>query len=984
MRYNIQQGWAKVKDKLAQQAAAGWHGSYAPWKKAQGYLYCISARFTSADEKIELQKNIRDFFDGLLSNQRPPFKREQIHVWDWNDLAHWFRESGRLADDWLGIGFDELEHHGAYRARISASDSGFHAYLLTEKLPFIAPDLHDPFHPDNLFARLVNGENLSLVGEGGVGKTRTVFEVAEYAHREGWRVLHLRPSDAGIDLKRLAEELLRHSGHTLVTADYIDQFRDFDERYWTHTLLPEAKKRGVQLALLANARPLAASLVLKHLAEKKLLAIVDMKPSPVQREKVTRQIESVICPRALQILSEEKVRELCGPRPIIAMFIARELERLAEVNNLTHDALPRPGDLSGWILKRLREDQLLPDLPASAWELPSTPPVLCAAAAISAASPMSEGELINVAQATLQVLASPLSAPHIVATLRRGGWLEQEGYSLRTPHDAVADEILRSTLTQYPDSLPVLLAGARQGRSLGRFAVSLGRLGEEYAPLLSNAAQWLQREATDLSQGLLGAEPDTAAYALGAVFDCPPLAVAALQAWPQLVTPWLVNHASHPSARHLLYRGLKNLPEQEAHRLRDVAFDWLNSYPLVLEADFVLGPLLAWSSSVLDGREAELCKLALEWLRDHPTALEAGYVLHPLLGWKQERLSDAEGKALLNLALEWLRVHPTALEAQFVLHPLLGWKQERLNDAEGNALLNLALEWLRDHPTALEAGYVLPPLLGWKQEGLSDAEGKALLNLALEWLRDHPTALDAGFLLNPLLGWKQERLHKTEGELLKLAMNWLDQFGNTPDAGFILNELLLKSALKPDERSKWSQRALELARELQQAQGDVTHLLKTLLQLAGRHTNEVPAHLIVIFAGEWLDNHSIHPERLMVLARLLRMAWLPSATWTVAARAALDYLEGNAAGSMDDYALNGLVARIDWLEKEDRSRWLALSCRWMKLVGSQRDCDSLLINCMKFFSGGVPLEIGDALDEAYKHRFPGKEFDWYRYMNLKS
>lgn len=208
------------------------------------------------------------------------------------------------------------------------------------------------------------------------------------------------------------------------------------------------------------------------------------------------------------------------------MFIARELERLADQGSLAHDALPRPGDLTGWILKRLREDKLLPDAPASPWEPTAPPPALCAAAAALSACPMSEGELHRVVTAALEAIPNSfhLPAPHVIATLRRGGWLESDVHELRTPHDAVADEILQDTLGKYPDSLPALFAGARQGRPLGRFAVSLGRLdglGDVFTSILSRASLWLKLEAGALSEGLIDAEPDAAAYALGAAFNCP-------------------------------------------------------------------------------------------------------------------------------------------------------------------------------------------------------------------------------------------------------------------------------------------------------------------------------------------------------------------------------------------------------------------------------------------------------------------------------
>lgn len=319
---NIEQGWTKVRQKLKKQATTGWPGNFAPWRETRGYLYCLSARFPSPDAKLKFETKIRKFFADELAALS--IAQSQIRVWDWSDLANWLRNSRRLADEWLGIGFDTLQGHAEYRQDLS----GFHAYLLSENLPFIAPEADDPICPAKLYARVRQGENLMLVGEGGVGKTRTAFEVAELAQRDHWRVVHLRQSERPFDPRELEEELLLHRGDTLVVVDYIDQFQNFDLPYWNRTVLTAAKKRDARIVLLTNARPLGAKRLLENLRGQALLTEAPLSPQALRREQIAASIEAIICPDTIARLGQDRVRELCGNRPIIAMLVARELERL--------------------------------------------------------------------------------------------------------------------------------------------------------------------------------------------------------------------------------------------------------------------------------------------------------------------------------------------------------------------------------------------------------------------------------------------------------------------------------------------------------------------------------------------------------------------------------------------------------------------------------------------------------------------------------
>ncbi len=1167
LRKNITQGWESVRKKLEEKAAAGWQGNYAPWKTAQGYLYCISARFASAQEKTDLHQKIYTFFESLTEEQRPNFQREQIRVWDWNDLTHWLRTSGRVSDDWLGIDLEDLEDHGAYRRRLTQLDQSFHRYLLAEKLPFVEPDIDDLFHPEKLLKRLASCENIVLVGDGGVGKTRTVFEVAEQAHKKGWRVLHLRPSEAGVDLRALSDELLRHAGKTLVTADYIDQFRDFDARYWMHSLIPEAQQRGVQIVLLANARPLAASQILPRLTQENLFTIVEMQPTPGQRENVNRQIEAVICPQAIKTMGAAKVQALCGSRPIIAMFIARELERLINAGSSIDEALPRSGDLSGWILKRLQEDELLANVPASIWQPSASPsPILCAATVALIGSPMSREELIEVLTATLSVLATPsqIQPVTIINVLQKGGWLEEADFLLRTPHDAVADEILQSTLAHHLHVLPALFASAGKGRPLGRFATCLSRLAGQQnrhsEAILARAGQWLNDEATSLADQLLTAEPDKAAYALGAVLNCPVLDQVALAVWPQLINPWLMNYAQHPGARHLLFRGFKQLPEQAVYRLRDVSFIWLKSNVRLLEAGFVLAPLLAWSSTELGDEEFELRQKTLVWMEKYPLQTETEFVLATFLGWSAERLGEDETRlrqvsmawldeypllaetqfvlsaflgwsaerlgedetrlsqigmawlekyplqaetqfvlsaflgwsaerlgedetrlrqigmawlekyllrvetqfvlsaflgwsaerlgedetrlrqigmawlekyplqtetrfvlsaflgwseerlgedetSLRQIGMAWLEKYPLQAETQFVLSAFLGWSEERLGEdqarlsqismawleeyslqAESQFMLSaflgwsverlgedetrlrqIGMAWLEEYSLQAETGFVLATFLGWSAERLGEDETR-LRQISMAWLDEYATENETDFVLTSFLDWPSERLGSLESELIRFSLAWLEKFGTSIDADFILNKVLLNPLLTGEQRYKLSGRALELVKEHEDI-GDESHLLKTLLQLIFQYRGIKSENSIITFVFEWLDRHQIHPERFMVISRLLGVVWLPDRVWLALAKTGLKELETRNADKLDNFVLISIARQLWGLEKVDQTRWLQLSCRWIAEKSNRENCYQFLNIYREADIFGVPDDIMAKLNEAYSRRF---------------
>jgi hypothetical protein len=810
--HNIKQGWSKVKEKLIKQAADGWPKLYAPWKQARSYLYCISARFPNQQTRDDLQKEIRDFFSSLPVGQRPEIEPEQIRVWDWSDLQAWLNLNTILCDRWLGIELAQWIDHLSLRERLAhsarSSQQAFQAYLLEEYLPFVPPADDDLAHPSILLQSLAHDENLLLIGEGGIGKTRTMQEVAELAQTAGWRVLHLLPSEQDVDLGAAAEVLLRPAANTLVLIDYIDQLAHFDARYWHSTLLPEARRRGVRLHLLTNARPSGSSESLQHLQDSGLFRSIEMTRNTAHRERVATAIEDRICPTAINQIGRQNVKNHCGKRPIIAMFIAQALERLALAGKLENqqDDIPRPDDLLGWIRKRLREAELFPDAPprSSRWQgPPAPPPELISIAAALAVCPFPQNELPEVVRATLTTLQAPVhNADWIVDTLEKDGWIEagDDGF-FRAPHDAIPDEVLREILDQPDRTLPGLLSSAPLGRPLGRFARSLGRLSgiaalpPTHKSLIEEAAKrWLMDHAQTLGQVLVRNQPDVVAYALGALFDYRPWHVAAQTSWNELIAPWLGSHGGLPAARHLLHRGLKSLP---GDALLQPALAWLSNNRTLRAASFILGPLVGWDALRLGDQQKPVLAAAVNWLA-HPAngaSPEAEFVLQPLLGWDEARLGEQQ-KAVLIAATCWLEHlnNATAPGARFLFNLLLRWDAERLGDQQA-VIFAMAVRWLEqpNYINATIAGFVLDPLLSWDAARLG-ARQATIFTTALRWLEhpDNHTSPDAQFVLHPLLSWDGTRFGGHQKSVLTAAVRWLTAPDNAigPYAAFVLAPLL--------------------------------------------------------------------------------------------------------------------------------------------------------------------------------------------------
>ncbi len=387
---NIDQGWAQVAKKLQKQAEAGWPGHYQPWTRARSYAYCVSAVLPNQQARDALHQRIRVFFDQLPAHQKPPI--ETIRVFDWSDLRDLLDRCPRLADQWLGARLPLIPGHAEHCASLTR----FRRYLLSSNLPFVPPEAGAQSAPQAILDRLdalAGGGGVVLSGVGGIGKTRTSLEVGHLAHASGWRVLHALPGEPGVTIEDLKDVVLDGDTKTLVIFDYLDQMPGLDLGTLRRRLLPEAEKRGLRLALLGNLRPSAlrtANPERDALFTEQIL----LRPSERQTAEIAEHALDRIARLAVAQLGRERVRELCGERPIITMLIAEELQRRALNDTLTTVDLAglRRGDLVGWLRKRLTEDGLV--VAGGAGFLPPQPgPALIAAAAMLAAAPLEADEM---------------------------------------------------------------------------------------------------------------------------------------------------------------------------------------------------------------------------------------------------------------------------------------------------------------------------------------------------------------------------------------------------------------------------------------------------------------------------------------------------------------------------------------------------------------------------------------------------------------
>jgi len=944
---NILAGWGKVSIKLKDQAEEGFSGKFEPWRRAYSYVYCISATIPDQQSKDDLTSTIKRF----LLTIAPHIK--DVVVCDWGTLSFWLNKQRRVADIWLGVGHPAITGHLQYIQSLT----GFRQYLLNEHLAYEAPDPGTDTHPEVLweFLAAANAEHqpgLVLHGPGGVGKTRLCLEVATRAYEQGWRVLHLSPTEESLTERDLTEVITADKRPTLLCLDYIDFMQSSDYLIKGIRLVREAANHGTRLRYMANSRPIWAHTKMRESAALETYLFRELRPTDDENERLLRQIVNSVTPMALEKWGYQELRRVCGHRPIIALLIAREIEGRLEKGLLGQDELSAvaDGDLSSWLRRRLAQDELTIQQPTSVWKASAPSDEMVAACGALVTAPSSHQILVDAAGAVLRTLGSGTDASFVVRRLIEMGWLEWHGPWLATPHDVVTDEVLdqvaRDGNSIRSASLEAVLnlwicdpaAIGRLANALQRWVGALpdGQPAAEKAKTV--LVEWLRSHADQIGALLATGDSDRTGFALGTILKWPPWMATASDCWDGLVSPWIAVHGQLREARHLLYMGLHE--SSLANRLLASALAWLETCYKERDASYVIAPLLEQNG--LQGMQLKAAiSSALAWLGQFPLEKEAEFVLAPLI----ER-SDLQGKELgaaISSALAWLGQFPLEKEARFIFAPLLG--RSDLQGEELGAAISSALAWLGQFPLEKEAGFVLAPLLG-----RSDLQGKELgaaISSALAWLGQFPLEKEAEFVLDPLLErselhekqledaigyafkWlakyqlekeavfviapliHREELSRTEFNLaVKYALEWLPSYLDTEEAEFLLKRLLPRSPLPEDRIRNLKQLAVNKLRlRVRDAKDErVSFLLRPWLHCRVRHP-DLDCEIIG-FACEWLRFNPGREGIDYVFNRILRRKDASDADWLFAAQVASDWLSvGNRTFQDKDYAVNSLLTQ---------------------------------------------------------------------------
>ncbi|MFB7608547.1 hypothetical protein [Streptomyces gardneri] len=704
----------------------------------------------------------------------------------------------------------------------------FKKNLTSEQLSFVSPGPDHPAEPANLFVRLVSSgdRGVLLVGAAGTGKTRAGIEVGRIALEAGWRVLHVLPGEDGSVTEVIAEQVYAEPTPALVVVDYLNESQ-LDLPALRHRLIPEARRRDIQVAILASVRPgwlRKANRGQLH----DLFDEVELRQDDDFQKEVADNALHALAPVATERYTIGRMREICGHRPIVALLVAREVERRVTSGLSLPDltGLREGGEIPRWLRSRLGEDDL--GLPGRehAFVPVRASHSLVAAAAATAACPQAREDVTAAARAALTALGETMAlaaqqgtgvpaaaqsavprAEDVVATLLSLGWLETEpDGTLTVAHDLVTDQLVESVLLPERDEAPdtdgahALLAGCLVSpRAVGRAALNLGRvvndlaLADRSGPVSAVLNAWFTQHAADLG-ALLRIDPGVGGYALGAVCSGAPWSVSAVQCWSQVVSPWLADHGSRVAARHLLYRGLHHLPEEGARLLLPTVWSWLARHRELGQASFVLAPVLHRPELLAD-ETAQAVSAALVWLALHASAQEAQFVLNPLLS--RTDLDPEGAEKAVSAALTWLERHTATQEAGFVLEPLLS--RTDLDAGSAATAIAASLTWLGRHVKGQEARFVLHPLLS--RTDLDADSAATTVEATLVWLDHHAATQEARFVLNRLQS-RTDLDPVASEKAVASALRWLEKHTHTHDADFVLKLLLSRTDLDPDTAEK--------------------------------------------------------------------------------------------------------------------------------------------------------------------------------------
>ncbi len=716
------------------------------------------------------------------------------------------------------------------RAEFLQSLPALRRSLLREDVTYVSPGESHAAAPARILETLVaeSGKRaVLLTGAGGVGKTRTCLEVMELAEQSGWTTLYVQPVDGNFDNEDLIRAVAGISGTVLVCLDYINELPNVELGNLVGGLSPHDLNR---VHVLASARP---GWVATH--RRKLAATVRVieieRSTEFQQEILSTNLQS-LAPTAIAVLGAAEVSRLCGRRPMIALLIATEVERvILEHGELATTKAPPSGDLLLWLTRRLQEDQLQREDPGSVWAPDTMPQHLVECASILMCTPQSETSI----QQFLNILADAnpeIGYSHSWFVLKELGWIEAYEGQMSSVHDIVVDLLLDNLLrdsfgrvTEAEGLERVMDPLLNDARSLWRAMTHINRYAldlvedQDVSDLRALLSNWFGIHASAVGEAF-SSDLSVGGYALGGMLRDESIEGIFDGAISAVATPWLSKFGDEPEARHVLY-------------------GWL-----------AVADSTSWT--VIE-------RHARAWIDIHGRSLHASYVLTAVL--RSPHLSAPDHRVWLDAGLAYLRIHQVHPASQFVLAQIMNRRD--VDPPVLAEVYSLALVWLA-------ANRIQPaefPLRACLERKDNDGQVGEILQHALGWLDAYGDHASASFLLEVILRRSDLDIPTLAGAVAQSAA-WLEHFSDLEGAQFVLNSLLLREDLAESSRRDIVRRAdswLDLFRDHETASFVYGPLLLSYVRL------ELDTESLLANATAWFRVHAETTGSMRLVQALIQL-----------------------------------------------------------------------------------------------------------------
>ncbi len=630
-------------------------------------------------------------------------------------------------------------------------------------------------------------------GEGGIGKTRLMLELAFRAREIGWTALMIGKNLDGLES---LEPVLSPGSRYLLVFDYIEEHAHFDTEVAEKlaAISPDA-----EIKILGNCRN--SHFVSAHLDEVENFFLVDIGLERQEGEKaysafVTSQILGTELSRFFKV--EEGFYAL---RPAFAVFLRflhekHEVKNKKEKKNKTQfenlDLREAPS-FRKWMRKRLE------------WSLQA----------------IEDGrekrvEIYNLFPCFPWVGEKKLRDDFndYLTPLLDDGWLEEDaGNGVRVIHDTIADEILMFRLEKYAGNQRSLEVAMKE---VFNFAIAHGCVENCYRAF-ERIVDWEAFKKyngifRDFLSGLIKdhgeACGDVSKFAITPLMEEREIIsllaerIAFFRSYiedrgfaaklgfkmryfakketpteetlagiKQLLAKWLAANGDFLSWKtistsllhsYMTLFGLKGFPEGDEEGLKEKVADCVKRYPREMDTSFLFK---AWLDA---GGEKNIIEKYIEpWIQAFPTALDTSFVFKAWL--------DAGGKKnIIEKYIEpWIQAFPKEIETHFVFKAWL--------DAGGkkNIIEKYIEPWIQAFPTALDTSFVFQAWL--------DAGGeKNIIEKYIEpWIKKFPTAFEARFVFQAWLDAGGEK-----NIIEKYIEPWIQAFPTALDTSFVFKAWL--------------------------------------------------------------------------------------------------------------------------------------------------------------------------------------------------